>query len=40
MIRPARMERKMLENVARVTKNEKIMTYISKFTKKGHLTST
>jgi hypothetical protein len=35
MIRPVRMEGKTLENVSRVTKNEKIMTYILKSVKRA-----
>jgi hypothetical protein len=40
MIRPARMEGKILENISRVTKKEKRMIYVLKSRKSGHSTST
>jgi hypothetical protein len=40
IVRPARIEEKTWENVSRATKKAKIMTYVLKFTKKGHSTST
>jgi hypothetical protein len=40
MVRPTRMEGKTWEKVSEATKKEKIMTYVLKFMKKGHLKST
>jgi hypothetical protein len=40
MVRPARKEGKTWEKVSRATKEENIMTYVLKFTKKGHSAST
>jgi hypothetical protein len=40
VIRPARIEGKILENFSRVIKKEKLMTYVLKPTKMGHSAST